>query len=81
MSELPKLYSEWEKALGVDEPLPAFLRIGSWVGGDRDGNPNVTAEVLRAALQRNARSALTHYLNEVDLLGSELSIASPPAQI
>ena len=81
LSELPKLYSEWEKALGVDEPLPAFLRIGSWVGGDRDGNPNVTAEVLRAALQRNARSALTHYLNEVDLLGSELSIASPPAQI
>ena len=81
LAELPRLYEEWEKALDASEPLPTLLRIDSWVGGDRDGNPNVTAEVLRAAMKRNARSALTHYLQEANLLASELSIASPPATI
>ena len=81
LSELPKLYEEWEIGFASPEPLPAFLKIGSWVGGDRDGNPNVTAEVLAAALQRNARSALSHYLTEIDALGAELSIASPPARV
>ncbi len=81
LDQIPRLYAEWEDALATTEPLPSFLRVGSWVGGDRDGNPNVTADVLHAAFQRNARAALTHYLAQIDLLGSELSIASPPARI
>lgn len=81
LTELPALYEEWEKALELSEPMPEVLHVDSWVGGDRDGNPNVTAEVLRAALNRNAQSALTHYLREVNLLAAELSIAAPPAAI
>lgn len=81
LTELPALYEEWEKALELSEPMPAVLRVDSWVGGDRDGNPNVTAGVLRAAFKRNAQSALTHYLREVNQLAAELSIATPPAAI
>jgi len=79
LSELPKLYAEWTRAFGPG--LPSFLRVGSWVGGDRDGNPNVTAEVLRQTFRRQSGVALVRYLGEVDALGAELSIAAPPAKV
>lgn len=50
--------------------------MGSWVGGDRDGNPFVTAEVLRQTLQRQNAHALNFYLEETHQLGSELSIST-----
>ena len=50
--------------------------MGSWIGGDRDGNPFVDAEVLRAALERQARLAFAHYLEQIHLLGGELPIAA-----
>ncbi len=51
---LPALYQRWDKAFGAR--VPAFLRPGSWIGGDRDGNPFVTAESLTTALaQRRTR--------------------------
>jgi phosphoenolpyruvate carboxylase len=71
---LPQLYNGWERLLG--QPLPSFFRVGSWVGGDRDGNPNVTAETLRLALGRASEAILLHYLDEVHGLGAELSISS-----
>lgn len=71
---IPKLYSRWERVLG--SPPPSFLRLGSWIGGDRDGNPNVTAETLRLALGRASETALLHYLEEVHGLGADLSISS-----
>ncbi len=49
--------------------------MGNWIGGDRDGNPNVTAETLRTALSRQSETALRHYLTEVHELGAELSIS------
>jgi len=55
--------------------LPAFLRMGSWIGGDRDGNPNVDADTLEQALLRQSSRALRHYLNEVRHLGTELSMS------
>ena len=54
--------------------MPSFLRVGSWIGGDRDGNPFVTADVLREALSMQSERALQFYLDEVHLLGRELSL-------
>ena len=56
--------------------MHSFLRMGQWIGGDRDGNPNVTAETLAYALRRQADVALRHYLTEVHYLGGELSLSA-----
>ncbi|MCZ2290432.1 MAG: phosphoenolpyruvate carboxylase [Burkholderiales bacterium] len=81
LTQIPRLYRELEEALG-GAPLPGFLRMGHWIGGDRDGNPNVGAETLRLALRRQAEVVLGHYLGEVHQLGAELSISAmlaPPS--
>jgi phosphoenolpyruvate carboxylase len=80
--ELPRLYGAIEDALdGLDgrrreAPIPSFLRIGSWIGGDRDGNPNVTAGVLEEAMRQQSARVLAFYLDELHQLGGELSLAS-----
>ncbi|MGQ0653894.1 MAG: phosphoenolpyruvate carboxylase [Betaproteobacteria bacterium] len=82
LNELPRLYGEFERALEEhlhlpERPsLPAFLKVGSWIGGDRDGNPSVTGDVLRTALALQARCAFAHYLHEVHLLGRELGLSA-----
>jgi phosphoenolpyruvate carboxylase len=50
--------------------------MGQWTGGDRDGNPNVTAQTLEYALKRQAEMILRHYLTEVHYLGTELSLSA-----
>jgi phosphoenolpyruvate carboxylase len=80
LREIPKLYAELEEAL-PDATLPAFLRMGHWIGGDRDGNPNVGAGTLRHALKRQSEVALRHYLTELHALGAELSISARLAQV
>jgi phosphoenolpyruvate carboxylase len=75
MREIPKLYAELEEAL-PGQPIASFLRMGQWIGGDRDGNPNVTAPTLEHALTRQSDVALRHYLTEVHFLGSELSLSA-----
>ena len=73
LREIPKLYADVENRVGkVNE---AFFRMGNWIGGDRDGNPNVTAPTLQHALRRQAEVALRHYLTEVHHLGAELSVS------
>src|SRR4029079_2475876 len=52
------------------------LRMGSWIGGDRDGNPFVTADVLRYAVERQATMALAHHLGQLERLASELSMST-----
>ncbi|MBI5921398.1 MAG: phosphoenolpyruvate carboxylase [Betaproteobacteria bacterium] len=79
LRELPRLYNALEDLLAAAVPhwdadeLPAFLRPGSWIGGDRDGNPFVTAIVLGAAVRAQSRKALAFYLEQLHALGSELS--------
>ena len=79
--ELPRLYADLEEALRdrlqlADKPwLPPFLTVGTWVGGDRDGNPNVGAHTLEIATTQQARLILGHYLEEVNLLGRELGLS------
>ena len=75
LREIPKLYAELEGYLG-NHPVHSFLRMGQWIGGDRDGNPNVSAQTLEYALRRQAEVALRHYLTEVHFLGAELSISA-----
>jgi phosphoenolpyruvate carboxylase len=81
LSELPRFYADLEEELAgagvaLADRLPSFLRIGSWIGGDRDGNPFVTEEVLRAALRAQSGRVLRYYLDELHLLGGELSLDS-----
>src|SRR5712692_5231203 len=82
LNELPRLYAEFEHALkqryGLERlpRLAPFLTVSSWIGGDRDGNPNVDAGVLRTAFAQHARLALSHYLEEVNLLGKELALST-----
>jgi len=72
LREIPKLYAHLERELG-NQPVASFLRMGQWIGGDRDGNPNVSAQTLEYALRRQCEVALRHYLTEVHFLGQELS--------
>ena len=67
------LRSRWPDADLLPEPI---LRPGSWIGGDRDGNPNVTADVVRLATASAAYTALAHYLSELTALEQELSMSS-----
>jgi phosphoenolpyruvate carboxylase len=76
LAEIPKIYCELERALGTDERVPTFFRMGSWIGGDRDGNPYVTAGSLQDAMRRQSTVAFEHYLCEVHRLGGELSMSS-----
>lgn len=78
---IPALYAHWEELLGIDAPdpteaLPSFLRLGSWVGGDRDGNPNVEGRTMRQALARQSGVILRFYLDQAHALGAELSLSS-----
>ncbi|MEX8191764.1 phosphoenolpyruvate carboxylase [Comamonas guangdongensis] len=75
LQEIPKIYAQLEQELGEKLPEQSFLRMGQWIGGDRDGNPFVTAESLEQALSRQADVALRHYLREVHYLGGELSLS------
>ena len=80
-NELPRLYIQAAQQLHTRYPeqiwaLPPFFRIGTWIGGDRDGNPFVTAEILRETLRLQSAAALNHYLDEIHELGGELPLSS-----
>lgn len=80
LRELPRLYARLEDRLGklngehID--LPSFLRMGSWIGGDRDGNPFVTADILQRALKMQAQVAFSYYIDEANRLATRLSLSS-----
>jgi phosphoenolpyruvate carboxylase len=78
LHEIPRLYRDLEEGLGLSAPerLAPFLRMGQWIGGDRDGNPNVTAETLDLALRSQADMVLRHHLTQIHLLGAELSVSA-----
>ena len=75
LREIPRIYADLERDLGVQQ-VHSFLRMGQWIGGDRDGNPNVGADTLVQALRRQSEVALRHYLTEVHLLGGDLSLSA-----
>ncbi len=77
LEEIPKLYGQLEDMLKPQnsaDRLPSFFRMGSWIGGDRDGHPFVTADVLSEALAAQSDKILSHYIREVGSLAAELSL-------
>jgi phosphoenolpyruvate carboxylase len=85
LHEVPRLHCTLEDRLneedGTQQELASFLKMGSWIGGDRDGNPFVTAEVMRGSLKMQSSRLLRHYLEELHVLGSELSLAAHLADV
>ncbi|MGH8808696.1 MAG: phosphoenolpyruvate carboxylase, partial [Noviherbaspirillum sp.] len=85
LRELPALYEDIEGEIAAqfpqrhasgDKDMPAFVQMGSWIGGDRDGNPNVNAGTMQHALVRQSTAIFDFYLDEVHALGAELSIST-----
>ncbi len=75
LREIPALYRQLERAAQLSEPIPPFLALGSWIGGDRDGHPHVTAETMHAALKAHATTVFEHYAAAVHALGADLSMS------
>jgi len=83
LDTIPELLQDLELDIGSrfgdgGEPphLPGFFQMGSWIGGDRDGNPNVNAATLEQAIARQAATVFDYYLRETDALRSELSLTT-----
>ena len=86
LRELPGLYGDIEEEIveqfpqrggsHAKHPMQPYVQMGSWIGGDRDGNPNVNADTMRFALARQSTTILEFYLEEVHELGAELSIST-----
>jgi phosphoenolpyruvate carboxylase len=82
-TELPRLYCQMEDELNRHLPLvqgqswqvPPFFRVGSWIGGDRDGNPFVTADILKLALRLQSTATFDFYLEQIHELGADLPIS------
>jgi phosphoenolpyruvate carboxylase len=85
LHEVPRLHCSLEDRLnqgaGDAGELASFLKMGSWIGGDRDGNPFVTAEVMRGTLRLQSSRVMNFYLEELHVLGSELSLAAHLADV
>jgi phosphoenolpyruvate carboxylase len=80
LAEVPRLQFDVAHAIsaltGEPTELSPLIRMGSWIGGDRDGNPFVTAEVLQWAVERQASTAIRHHLQGLLALGLDLSLSS-----
>ena len=80
--ELPGVYQTLETAIEgfttneKPKPIPSFLRLGSWIGGDRDGNPFVTADVLATTARMHGMKIVRHYRDEVQNLRLELTLSA-----
>lgn len=87
LTEVPHLYQMVERQVRdyapslADHDIASFLRLGSWIGGDRDGNPYVDAAVLQQTVCMHGTRILTFYLDELVKLGAELSISSQVVEV
>jgi phosphoenolpyruvate carboxylase len=75
LPQLPRVKRRLARLFGLDGPAMPYLKPGSWVGGDRDGNPNVSPETLDYAVRRQSEIVLDYYLEEIHALGAELSLS------
>ncbi|PYI50577.1 phosphoenolpyruvate carboxylase [Paenibacillus flagellatus] len=83
---LPEVYQELERCLHKYYPdtewnVPTFLRFGSWIGGDRDGNPSVTAKITWETLTMHRQLALQKYEQQLVRLMNHLSFSTNIANV
>src|ERR1700755_3077295 len=86
LHEVPRMHCALEDRLNEGDgsargELASFLKMGSWIGGDRDGNPFVTADMMRGTLRLQSSRVLRFYLEELHALGAELSLAAHLADV
>ncbi len=86
--QLPRLHNKVRCLMTQKMSVPAanfvvkalenspVLRVATWIGGDRDGNPFVDADILKQAILRQSSAIFTYYLDQLDQLGSELSLCT-----
>lgn len=74
--EIEARYPENKDGEQQPDMSAAYVQMGSWIGGDRDGNPNVNADTMLHALSRHSSTILEFYLEEVHELGADLSMSS-----
>jgi phosphoenolpyruvate carboxylase len=77
---VPRVYRDLERALAEYYPdeqieVPPLLNFGSWIGGDRDGNPNVTPDTTMATLELMRVMCLQFLQGRIELLASRLSLS------
>jgi len=78
---LASLYGEWGRDLDLDGHLPNILKLGSWIGGDRDGHPHVDEVTLTYAFKAQARIAFDFYFARLDKLDTELTVSDEVAHV
>ena len=82
---VPDIYDDIRRGLhtyyGAAGDIPVFLRYRSWIGSDRDGNPNVTADVTRRTFAKQRLAAIGLFLDELVELRRELSISDRQASV
>ncbi len=88
INTLPEVYTEIAKGFhqtyGVElqaHQLPSVINFGSWIGGDRDGNPYVTPETTRNALIMARHTILDYYIEAIDRLQEQLSLSVHQANV
>ncbi len=73
---LVTLYNEWGRDIAHEgSTLPNILKLGSWIGGDRDGHPHVDDVTLNYAFKTQAKVAFDFYAGQMDILDSELTMS------
>jgi phosphoenolpyruvate carboxylase len=81
LTQVPRLKRKLARMFEMEGPLPPFIQVGSWVGGDRDGNPFVNAATLTYAVTKQGEAVIDHMLGQLHALGSELSISQELASV
>ncbi len=77
---VPEVYRDLESTIRAtypqsDVPVPPLLSFGSWIGGDRDGNPNVTPQMTAAALEQMKHACLRHHQERVGALAARVTLS------
>ncbi len=85
---VPKVYRYFERAVALNYgrnddgrpavTVPSFLKFGSWIGGDRDGNPFVRPETTEMAVRMHTREAVAYYLQQLNMLSRRTHLLQQP---